>query len=84
MEPTLQAGARILVDPERTRRLQDHIYVVWTEDGLVVKRLLRGGDDWIMVSDNEDQEMYPPVPWPEDAVVRGEVMWSGQSMRRSR
>ena len=83
MEPTLQAGARILVDPQRTRRLRDKIYVVRTEDGVVVKRLARDGDDWLLVSDNEDQETYPAVPWPEDAIVRGEVMWSGQSMRRS-
>ena len=83
MEPTLQAGARILVDPQRTRRLQDHIYVVWTEDGLMVKRLVRDGDDWLLVSDNEDQETYPPVPWPEDAIVRGEVMWTGKTLRGS-
>ena len=84
MAPTLKAGSVVLVDHQRTRRLHNHIYVVWTEDGLVVKRLMRDGDDWMMVSDNEDQETYPPVPWPEDAIVRGEVMWTGQSMRRSR
>ena len=84
MEPTLQAGARILVDPQRMRRLQDHIYVVWTEDGLMVKRLIRDGDDWLLVSDNEDQETYPPVPWPEDAIVRGEVMWTGKMLRPCR
>ena len=84
MEPTLQAGARILVDPQRTRRLHGHIYVVWTEDGLAVKRLIRDGDDWMLVSDNEDQETYPPVPWPEDAIVRGEVMWTGKMLRESR
>ena len=84
MEPTLQAGARILVDPQRTRRLQDHIYVVWTEDSLMVKRLMRDGDDWLLVSDNEDQETYPPVPWHEDAIVRGEVMWTGKMLRESR
>ena len=84
MEPTLQAGARILVDPQRTRRLHGHIYVVWTEDGLAVKRLIRDGDDWLLVSDNEDQETYPPAPWPEDAIVRGEVMWTGKMLRPCR
>lgn len=29
-------------------------------------------DDWLMVSDHPDWE---PVPWPRDAVVRGEVKW---------
>ena len=84
MEPTLQAGARILVDPQRTRRLSNRIFVVSTEDGLIVKRLARDGDDWLLVSDNEDQETYPPVPWPEDAIVRGEVMWTGKTLRESR
>ena len=37
-----------------------------------------------MVSDNEDQETYPPAPWPEDAIVRGEVMWTGKMLRESR
>ena len=80
MEPTLQAGARILVDPQRTRRLRDRIFVVATEDGVLVKRLARDGDDWLLVSDNEDQEAYPPIPWPEGAVVRGQVMWTGKML----
>ena len=77
MEPTLQAGARILVDPQRTRRLRDRIFVVATEDGVLVKRLARDGDDWILFSDNED---YPPIPWPEGAEVRGQVMWTGKNL----
>ena len=80
MEPTIQARARILVDTQRTRRLHDHIYVVRTGDGLVVKRLAREGDGWLLVSDNEDQEAYPPIPWPEEAVVRGQVMWTGKML----
>ena len=80
MEPTLQAGARILVDPQRTRRLRDRIFIVATEDGVLVKRLAREGDDWLLVSDNEDQEAYPPIPWPEGAVVRGQVMWTGRNL----
>ena len=77
MEPTLQAGSRILVDRQRTRRLRDRIFVVWTEDGVVVKRLARDGDDWILVSDNAD---YPPIPWPEGAEVVGQVMWNGKNL----
>ncbi len=84
MEPTIQARARILVDTQRTRRLCDRIFVVSTPDGVLVKRLAREGDDWMMVSDNEDQEAYPPIPWPEGAVVRGQVMWTGKMLRGSR
>ncbi len=80
MEPTLQPGTRILVDPQRTRRLRDRIFVVATADGVLVKRLARKDDDWLLVSDNDDQEAYPPIPWPEGAVVRGQVMWTGKML----
>ena len=32
-----------------------------------------GHDDgeWLLVSDTEDQQEHPPVPWPEDAKVIG-------------
>ena len=80
MEPTLGAGSRILVDPQRTRRLRDRIFVVGTAEGLLVKRLTRDGGYWLLVSDNEDQEAYPPIPWPEGAIVRGQVMWAGRTL----
>lgn len=51
-----------------------------TEDGVLVKRLVRKGDDWILVSDNEEEEEYPPIPWPERAVVIGQVMWTGKML----
>ena len=78
MYPTLKDGDALLVDHQRTRRLQGHLYVVRTEYGTVVKRLVRDGDDWVMISDNEDQKTYPPVPWPEEAEVVGEVKWHGE------
>ena len=84
MYPTLKDGDALLVDHQRTRRLQGHLYVVRTEYGTVVKRLVRDGDDWVMISDNEDQKTYPPVPWPEEAEVVGEVKWHGETLRGSR
>ena len=39
-----------------------------------------GPRSWLLVSDNEDQETYPPVPWPEDAIVRGAVMWTRRTL----
>ena len=36
------------------------------------------------MSDYREQGTYPPVPWPEDAIVRGEVMWTGKMLRGSR
>ena len=76
MEPTLPDGCVILIDRNRTRRRSGQIFVVRTEDGLIVKRL--GKDEqgnWQLLSDHEDWE---PAPWPEDAVIIGEVKWSAR------
>ena len=78
MEPTLPAGCVILLDLNRTTILDGHIYVVRSEDGLIVKRAgktERGR--WLMVSDHPDWE---PVTWPQNAVVRGEVKWMASEM----
>ena len=80
MASTLENGDAILVDHQRTRRLRGRIFVVHTEDGVVVKRLARDGDDWLLVSDNEDQQEHPPVPWPDDAKVVGQVLWTGRTL----
>ena len=77
MEPTLQHRAMILVDFQRTVRRRDKIFALRTEDGPVVKRLQRDEDGWQLVSDNK---AYKPVPWPQDAVVLGQVMWTGRTL----
>ena len=77
MEPTLQHRAMILVDFQRTVRRQNKIFAVRTDDGPVVKRLQRDEDGWRLVSDNP---AYKPVPWPEEAAVLGQVMWTGRTL----
>ena len=78
MEPTIENGAVILVDFQRTSRRRDKVFAVRTEDGPVVKRLRRHDEDgWWLVSDNED---YTPRPWPRDAGVLGQVMWTGRTL----
>ena len=75
MEPTLPAGCKILVDRHRRRRHVGHIYVITTPDGLVVKRMGRdNGGSWLLVSDSDSPD-WPDAPWPDDAVVAGEVKW---------
>ena len=51
------------------------IYVLGTQTGLVVKRLMREGDDWIMTSDNGAD--WPPRPVGEADRVLGRVVWFG-------
>ena len=77
MEPTLQHRAMILVDFQRTTRRRDKIFAVRTEAGPVVKRLQRTENGWQLVSDNP---AYEPVPWPEEAAVLGQVMWTGRTL----
>ena len=78
MEPTLEHHAVILVDFQRTVRRRSKIFAVRTEDGPVVKRLQHAdGKGWRLVSDNKN---HKPIPWPRDAVVLGQVMWTGRTL----
>ena len=77
MEPTLQHRAMILVDFQRTVRRHNKIFAVRTDDGPVVKRLQRDEDGWQLVSDNT---AYKPIPWPDGAVVLGQIMWTGRTL----
>ena len=78
MEPTLPHGCSILVDLSqgRRRRRVGRIFVLRTEDGLVVKRAGKDAEgNWQIESDNEDWE---PVPWSRDAEIIGEVRWAAR------
>ena len=79
MEPTLPHGCSILVDLShgRRRRRVGRIFVLRTEDGLVVKRAGKDAEgNWQIESDNEDWE---PVPWANDTEVIGEVRWAART-----
>ena len=73
MEPTLPDSASILVDRSRRECRDGRIFVLRTEDGLVVKRTVRNGDEWLLASDNPS---WDPVPCrPSQVEVIGEVKW---------
>ena len=78
MEPTLPDGSVILVNRAQRNRSQGRIYVVRTDDGLVVKRCGWDGAGWLLASDNPSGA-WPPVPWPDDAEVIGEVRWAART-----
>ena len=74
MEPTLPDGCVVLFDRNRTRRRDGDIFVVRTEDGLIVKRL--GKDEkgnWLLVSDHPERKA---LPWTVETKILGEVKWS--------
>ena len=80
MEPTLIDGCSILVNQASRRRRVGRIFIVRTEDGLVVKRAGKDrADRWQLVSDNPNKQAWPTVPWPDDAPVIGEVKWAART-----
>ena len=80
MDPTLTDGCSILIDFNRRRRIEGRIYVVRTDDGLIVKRAGKSrAGNWQLVSDNEDKKEWPTLRWPDDAEVIGEVKWAART-----
>ncbi len=78
MEPTLPDGCSILVDRKRREPHQGRIYVMRTEEGLVVKRLGLDEEGNLQIeSDNEDWE---PVPWVNATEIIGEVRWVARTL----
>ena len=78
MEPTLPDGCSILVDRKRREPQEGRIYVMRTEEGLVVKRL--GLDDqgrWEIRSDNPDWE---PALMLYATEIIGEARWYGVTL----
>ena len=76
MEPTLTDGCSILIDRTRTRRRDGGIFVLNTDEGLIVKRLGKDGRRWQLVSDHPS---WKPAPWPSEAKVIGEVRWASRT-----
>ena len=81
MEPTLPDGSIILVDLASEQPKDAKIFVIRTEDELIVKRLAFHEDaGWLLESDNPDRKRWATRLWPEDAEIVGEVRWVGRSL----
>ena len=80
MKPTLVDGCSILIDLNRRRRIVGRIFVIRTDDGLIVKRAGKNrAGNWQLVSDNPDKKEWPTLRWPADAEVIGEVKWAART-----
>ena len=77
MEPSLPNGSKILVDRAQCTLHEGRIYVVRSEEGLIVKRAALLGGRWSLRSDNS---VYQDRPWSEEAVVIGEVRWVARTL----
>ena len=78
MEPTLAAGALILVNRQQRQHRDGRVYVMRSDpdDMLLVKRAAYVAGAWMLVSDNPDPE-WQPISWPDARMeVLGEVVWA--------
>ena len=80
MEPTIPDGCSVLIDTAGTELRDGKIYLISSEDELLVRRAIRDPEaGWLPLSDNPDKRAWPPRPWPEDARILGRVRWTGRS-----
>ena len=78
MLPTLSDGNEILVDERDARdRLRDGVYVLRVDGALMVKRLVREGDGFVVRSDNRQAG---PVDLAGGVEVIGRVLWAGRRL----
>ncbi len=75
MEPTIRSGDILVIDHGDREPQAGRVYVLGTQTGLVVKRLMREDDDWIMTSDNGAD--WPARPVGEGDRVLGRVVRFG-------
>ncbi len=76
MEPTLTDGSQVIVDRSRQELRAGRIYVMRTEEGVVVKRAKRNAQGWWLMSDNPE---WPPLFLTEETDIIGEVRWMGRA-----
>ena len=74
MLPAIHDGDLVVVDAGRRDPLDGHLFAVRTAAGLVIKRLRRSRDRWLLTSDNP---LHPPHPVVEEDRILGQVAWSG-------
>ena len=80
MEPTIPDGSAILVDTAATDRRDGRIMVIRTGGRQAVKHVIADPEaGWLLANDNPDKAGWPTEPWPEDAVLVGEVKWLGRT-----
>ena len=82
MEPTLSDGDEVLVDAsDHGSRLRDGIYVLRSDDTLVVKRIAikPGGRQITIASDNPAYPTWHDMDRSEVHVV-GRVIWFGRAL----
>ena len=78
MVPLLWPGAKILIDRSRTEWRRGGIFVLRTEDGLIVKRA--GADEDGSPLLVNEHPSHAPIPLPDDAEIVGRVVWTAKTL----
>lgn len=78
MEPTLHDGDSLLLDMRAPDLVDGGIYTLRRDSELLVKRLRRQGESWLIVSDNLE---YPVEPLGPGFHVVGRVVWLGRTLQ---
>ena len=79
LAPELRDGDAVLLDSERIEPVNGGVFVVYVQNRLLVRRLRRSGDSWLVTCDRPENERGPePVELDGDTVrVLGRVVWWG-------
>jgi len=77
MLPTLSDGDEILVDEADHEPLREGIYVLRVDGALLVKRLVREDEGFVVKSDNPNAG---PVDLSNGWAVIGRVLWAGRQL----
>lgn len=74
MEPALRDGDLVALDHSKDEPLDGRVFVVRTEDGVVIRRMRGRPGAWRLTSDNP---RYPSRPVHATDRIIGRVAWSG-------
>lgn len=80
MEPTIKDGAVLLISTNNREPADNQIFALARPtEGLIVKRLVRLGDDWVARSDNREFADLP-INDGEPITIIGRAIWMGAKL----
>jgi phage repressor protein C with HTH and peptisase S24 domain len=81
MDPTVPDGAVVLINTSITQPQSGKIFALAKSiDGLVIKRLVKSGDDWLARSDNPDGNPDFQINDGESVDIIGRAVWVGAKL----
>ena len=80
MAPSLWPNSAVLVDRRRVELEDGAIYEIETSDGLMFRRAMRHGKEWVLETNDPN---ITPRPWVKSDEVVGRAVWTGGFMPRA-